>query len=117
NAANLARFAASYRVPPAFCLATSVDAELKTALSPDGTDERAALRAGVADGYARLAATVGEREPRVAVRSSATGEDSAEASFAGQHETILNVRGVDAVVDAVLECWRSVGNERVMAYR
>jgi phosphohistidine swiveling domain-containing protein len=117
KAANLARFASSYRVPPAFCLSTSVYAELKAALGADGTAERAALRAGVADGYARLAATVGQREPRVAVRSSAAGEDSAEASFAGQHETILNVRGVDAVVGAVLECWRSVGNERVMAYR
>jgi phosphohistidine swiveling domain-containing protein len=117
KAANLARFAASYRVPPAFCLSTSVYAQLQAALGPDGSAERAALRAGVADGYARLAATVGAREPRVAVRSSATGEDSADASFAGQHETILNVSGVDAVVDAVLECWRSVGNERVMAYR
>ncbi len=117
KAANLARFASSYRVPPAFCLPTSAYAELKAALGPEGTAERTALRAGVADGYARLAALVGERTPRVAVRSSATGEDSAEASFAGQHETILNVRGVDAVVDAVLECWRSVGNERVMAYR
>ena len=117
KAANLARFAANFRVPPAFCLSTSVYAELKAALQPEGSAERAALRAGVADGYSRLAATIGEREPRVAVRSSATGEDSAEASYAGQHETILGVRGTDAVLDAVLECWRSVGNERVMAYR
>src|SRR4051812_28718013 len=117
KAANLARFAADYRVPPAFCLSTSVYAELKAALSPGGTAERAALRSGIADGYARLGARVGVRDPRVAVRSSATGEDSAEASFAGQHETILNVRGVDAVVDAVLECWRSVASERVLTYR
>jgi pyruvate,water dikinase len=117
KAANLARFAGSYRVPPAFCLPTSVYAELKAALTPEGAAERAALRAGVADGYARLAARLGVPEPRVAVRSSATGEDSAEASYAGQHETILDVRGVDAVVEAVLECWRSVGNERVAAYR
>ena len=117
KAANLARFAAKYRVPPAFCLSTSVYAELHAAVLPAGTAERAALRAGVADGYERLAARIGEREPRVAVRSSATGEDSAEASYAGQHETILNVRGVDAVVEAVLECWRSASNERVAAYR
>ena len=117
KAANLARFAANYRVPPAFCLSTSVYDELQAAVFPAGTAERAALRAGVADGYGRLAARVGEPEPRVAVRSSAAGEDSAEASFAGQHETILNVRGVDAVVEAVLECWRSASNERVAAYR
>src|SRR5207237_7478746 len=112
KAANLARFAARYRVPPAFCLSTSVYAELKGALGPSGADDRAALRAGVADAYASLATRIGVPGPRVAVRSSATGEDSAEASFAGQHETILNVRGVDAVVDAVLECWRSAAHER-----
>jgi len=117
KAANLARFSANFRVPPAFCLSTSVYAELKRALEPDGSAERAALRAGIADGYERLAATTGVRDPRVAVRSSATGEDSGEASYAGQHETILGVRGTDAVLDAVLECWRSAGNERVTAYR
>jgi pyruvate,water dikinase len=56
-------------------------------------------------------------DPLVAVRSSAIGEDGAESSFAGQHETILNVRGVEAVTDAVLECWRSCANERATAYR
>ena len=117
KAANLARFASTFRVPPAFCLSTSVYDELRHALDEDGREERAALRACVADAYERLAAKVGVREPRVAVRSSATGEDSADASFAGQHETILGVAGVDAVVDAVLECWRSAGNERVTAYR
>src|SRR5258706_4468004 len=117
KAANLARFAASYRVPPAFCLSTSVYDELKAALTPAGAAERGALRACVADAYERLAGLVRARDPVVSVRSSATGEDSADASFAGQHETILNVSGVDAVVEAVLECWRSAGNERVTAYR
>jgi hypothetical protein len=60
---------------------------------------------------------VGEAEPRVAVRSSAIGEDSGDASFAGQHETVLDVGGVDAIVDALLECWRSVYSERAAAYR
>ena len=117
KAANLARFAANYRVPPAFCLSTSVYDELRAALTPEGASEREALSLCVADAYERLAGTIGMRDPRVAVRSSATGEDSGEASFAGQHETILNVSGVDAVVEAVLDCWRSVGNERVAAYR
>jgi pyruvate,water dikinase len=117
KAANLARLSASFRVPPAFCLSTSVYDELKPALTPDGDGERLALRECVADAYERLAAQVGVRDPRVAVRSSATGEDGADASFAGQHETILNVSGVDAVIAAIFECWRSAGNERVTAYR
>ncbi|MEK7862141.1 MAG: PEP/pyruvate-binding domain-containing protein, partial [Chloroflexota bacterium] len=87
------------------------------ALEPGGETARADLRAGIADAYARLERAVGMSGVRVAVRSSATGEDSADASFAGQHETILDVHGVDAVVEAVLECWRSAGNERVTAYR
>src|SRR6202171_464906 len=117
KAANLARFSASFRVPPAFCLSTSVYDELRPALTAEGTSERHALRLCIADAYERLAGTIGARDPRVAVRSSATGEDSADASFAGQHETILNVSGVDAVVEAVLDCWPSAGNERVTAYR
>ena len=117
KAANLARLAATFRVPPAFCLTTSVYDELRRALTPEGTGQRDALRRVVAEGYERLAVTVLTDHPRVAVRSSATGEDSEDASFAGQHETILNVSGVDAVVEAVLECWRSAANERVTAYR
>ncbi len=53
----------------------------------------------------------------VAVRSSATGEDGAEASFAGQQETILGVRGLDAVLDAVERCWASLHTDRAKAYR
>ncbi len=117
KAANLARFAATFRVPPAFCLTTDVYEELNAALTPEGAAERGALRTCVAEGYERLAITIVADQPRVAVRSSATGEDGDDASFAGQHETILNVSGIDAVVEAVLECWRSVGNERVTAYR
>src|SRR5205814_10496672 len=75
------------------------------------------LREIVAASYADLARRVGESAPRVAVRSSAVGEDSADASFAGQHETVLDVVGVDAIVDSLLECWRSVYSERAAAYR
>lgn len=117
KAANLARFAATFRVPPAFCLSSSVHEDLKRALEPAGDAERAALRQCVAEAYERLAARIGVGEPRVAVRSSATAEDGADASFAGQHETFLNVRGIDAVVDAVLDCWRSADSERAQAYR
>ncbi|MBX9245606.1 pyruvate, phosphate dikinase [Actinotalea ferrariae] len=53
----------------------------------------------------------------VAVRSSAMGEDTAEASAAGQHESVLAVSGVDDVVLAVRACWASLDSERAAAYR
>ncbi|NUP10394.1 MAG: pyruvate, phosphate dikinase [Polyangiaceae bacterium] len=54
---------------------------------------------------------------RVAVRSSATAEDLPDMSFAGQHDTFLNVRGADAVIDAVKRCWASLFNARAIEYR
>jgi len=57
------------------------------------------------------------RPVAVAVRSSATAEDLPEASFAGQQETLLNVRGRDEVVKAVHEVFASLFNDRAIAYR
>jgi pyruvate,water dikinase len=70
-----------------------------------------ALRAEVLDAYHRMGA------PPVAVRSSSTAEDLSDASFAGQHDTFLEVRGDDAVVDAVGRCWASLWSERAVRYR
>ena len=67
-----------------------------------------AVRAEIAAGYAEL----GGDEPPVAVRSSALGEDSAEATFAGQQESFLWVRGVEQVCDAVRDCWVSLYTPR-----
>ncbi|MET8796330.1 phosphoenolpyruvate synthase [Nocardia sp. NPDC004568] len=53
----------------------------------------------------------------VAVRSSAVGEDSATASFAGMNATLTNVRGEQKLLDAVIECWASLFTPRVLAYR
>ena len=55
--------------------------------------------------------------PAVAVRSSATAEDLEDASFAGQQDTYLNVRGADALLDAVRDCWASLWTARAIAYR
>jgi pyruvate,water dikinase len=55
--------------------------------------------------------------PAVAVRSSATAEDLEGASFAGQQDTFLNVRGTDALLAAVRDCWSSLWTARAMAYR
>jgi pyruvate, water dikinase len=53
----------------------------------------------------------------VAVRSSATGEDGRDASFAGMNATITNVSGDDGLIDAVLRCWMSLFSPRVITYR
>jgi pyruvate,water dikinase len=65
--------------------------------------------------YADLVGEGGEAP--VAVRSSATAEDSESASFAGMNETLLNVRGADALLDAVRACWSSLFGARTIYYR
>jgi pyruvate,water dikinase len=59
----------------------------------------------------------GGTDIRVAVRSSATAEDLPDASFAGQQETFLNIRGLDNVVDAMHQVFASLFNDRAIAYR
>jgi pyruvate,water dikinase len=76
-----------------------------------------ALRAEIEAGYAALAASAGQDGPPVAVRSSALGEDSPEATFAGQQETYLWVRGAAAVGDAVRDCWASLYGPQAISYR
>jgi rifampicin phosphotransferase len=58
-----------------------------------------------------------ENQISVAVRSSATAEDLPGASFAGQQETFLNIRGKDALLEAVKKCWASLWTARAIAYR
>ena len=116
KAATLSRLAARYRVPVGFCLDATVHATLGSAIAGDA-DAIATLRALVETGYTELCHRTGRAGTAVAVRSSAIGEDGGETSFAGQHETILDVRGSEAIVSAVLACWRSADSERAVAYR
>jgi pyruvate,water dikinase len=74
------------------------------------------LRAAILDGYDRLCNRLG-REAELAVRSSATAEDLPEASFAGAAETFLNVRGRDALLHAVHQCYSSLFTDRAISYR
>jgi pyruvate, water dikinase len=134
--------AAEIPVPPGFAIATSafhafleaggLEARIADAIGgvkPDdvGTVQSAAdairsavcatdvpdeVRTEIAAAYAEL----GDEQP-VAVRSSAVGEDSGEATFAGQQETYLWVRGADAVCDAVRDCWASTFSAPAMSYR
>jgi len=77
---------------------------------PDG------LRTAVEDAYAHL---VGEHVPprRVAVRSSATAEDTAQYSFAGMFDSYLNVVGKEEMLQALKKCWASTFGGRVLFYR
>jgi pyruvate,water dikinase len=128
--ASLARMAAlGLPVPPGFVVpADSMTealgarlAELRAALASDKARARAivgetelpeALRDEVERAYREL----GEDVP-VAVRSSACAEDSQAASFAGQQETYLHVRGADLVLARVRDCWASFFTERALFYR
>ncbi|PJD94960.1 MAG: phosphoenolpyruvate synthase [Legionella sp.] len=67
--------------------------------------------------YEALAQRIGHSDFSVAVRSSATAEDLPDASFAGQQETYLNVKGVDAVLLAMKKVFASLFNDRAIAYR
>ncbi|WP_228727479.1 PEP/pyruvate-binding domain-containing protein [Klebsiella sp. RHBSTW-00215] len=60
---------------------------------------------------------LGAKDWNVAVRSSATFEDLPGAAFAGQHDTLLNMRGADAILNAVRECYVSLWHEHAMRYR
>ena len=74
------------------------------------------FRDAIVEAYDRLCIRMG-REVEVAVRSSATAEDLPEASFAGQAETFLNVRGREALVQAVHHCFASLFTDRAISYR
>jgi pyruvate,water dikinase len=75
------------------------------------------VRDEIATAYGALADETGTREPPVAVRSSALGEDGEDATFAGQLESYLWVRGAEHVGDAVRDCWASLFGPPAIAYR
>lgn len=77
----------------------------------------AELPAEVREAVEREYAAIGEAEPPVAVRSSARGEDSADATFAGQQETYLWVRGAEGVGEALRDCWISLYSPPAITYR
>ena len=70
------------------------------------------LRRTIVDSYEQLGTDVA-----VAVRSSATSEDTAGTSFAGMNETFTNVVGAEALIGRIADCWASVYGQRVVAYR
>jgi pyruvate,water dikinase len=142
KAVNLVRLAGrGFPVPPGFVCTTDAYREVVRANRLDvvvaeavdglhGTDPaaldsasaliRAAFEAAevpevIATAIREALATLGDGP--VAVRSSATAEDLADASFAGQQDTYLNVVGTGAVLDAVTRCWGSLWTARAIGYR
>jgi pyruvate,water dikinase len=88
------------------------------ALPPEvGAEIEAGYRSLGASSGASSGTASGAYDAAVAVRSSATMEDSSEASFAGLQDTYLGVCGVDAVLDRVRSCWASLYNDESVAYR
>jgi pyruvate, water dikinase len=132
-------------VPPGFVVETEAFGQAMAALDPSGSlvGSVASLSSSDVSAIARVAAGVRERITAlplpadvvsqitvayqalsfgggtvpVAVRSSATMEDSAAVSFAGLQDTYLAVRGAAAVLDAVRRCWASLYNDESVAYR
>jgi len=108
KAAALSRLAGQFVVPDGFCITSTAFARIAPPIQllPDLSEE--ILRA-----YRRLPAT----DAPVAVRSSAIDEDGALTSFAGVHETFLNVRGDCALLTAIERCLESFFSPRALAYR
>ena len=111
--APLSRLAAQYNVPGGFCLTTDAH-QLAVA---GGTSLPARLQQRVTEAYRRLCEQSGVDQPAVAVRSSAVDEDGEGTSFAGQHDTYLNVVGAEAIGEAIVRCWESARAPRVLEYR
>jgi len=121
KAANLGDLAnANFPVPDGFVLTTDAFGRFLAAnrLGAECSAEIIAatpLPPDLSHALAEAAAAFGETP--LAVRSSGVNEDLPGASFAGQYATVLDVRGVRALADAVRQCWASAHSERVTAYR
>jgi pyruvate,water dikinase len=114
KAASLARLGAAGRIPPGF----SISVDSFSSWVDNGSDQMPAdVSAEIKRAYGVLERTCAVIDVPVAVRSSAVDEDGIGESFAGLHDTFLNVVGADSVVDSVIKCWRSLGNEHALEYR
>ena len=108
KAASLSRLAKLHTVPPGFAI---------PALEARSEALQHETISAIREAYGKLAEDAGEPDISVAVRSSAIDEDAAGASFAGQHNTYLNVRGGEALLEAVLRCRDSAISPGALAYR
>lgn len=96
-------------------LLRDVSARLRDAIMAEKMPQD--LQDAIGAAYVELGKRVGEENPYVAVRSSATAEDLPDASFAGQQDTYLNVQGVETIIAKVKECYASCFTDRAVYYR
>src|SRR6187549_907236 len=75
------------------------------------------VQTAIVEAYAKLGEKTGKKNCEVAVRSSATAEDLPDASFAGQQDTLLNVKGDARMIEACHECYASLWTDRAISYR
>ena len=96
-------------------LLRGVSARLRDAIMAEKMPQD--LQDAIGAAYVELGKRVGEENPYVAVRSSATAEDLPDASFAGQQDTYLNVQGAETIIAKVKECYASCFTDRAVYYR
>ena len=96
-------------------LLRDVSARLRDAIMAEKMPQD--LQDAIGAAYVELGKRVGEENPYVAVRSSATAEDLPDASFAGQQDTYLNVQGAETIIAKVKECYASCFTDRAVYYR
>lgn len=96
-------------------LLRSVSSRLRDAIMAEKMPQD--LQDAIGAAYVELGKRVGEENPYVAVRSSATAEDLPDASFAGQQDTYLNVQGAETIIAKVKECYASCFTDRAVYYR
>lgn len=96
-------------------LLRDVSARLRDAIMAEKMPQD--LQGAIGAAYVELGKRVGEENPYVAVRSSATAEDLPDASFAGQQDTYLNVQGAETIIAKVKECYASCFTDRAVYYR
>ena len=111
--AELAELATTPDVDPAH--GSTRAEEMQTLVRKAGLSDQ--VRQDVVDAYEELSRHLGGCISGVAVRSSATAEDAADTSFAGMNKTFTNVRGLEQLLEAIVEAWASLFGERVLAYR
>jgi pyruvate, water dikinase len=109
--ANAMARAASGTVEDGAAASKTIGEAMRFAPLPD------VVRTELEERYEELARETGAPDPPVAVRSSALGEDAEDATFAGQQESFLWVRGLEPVCDAVRDCWASLYTARAIGYR
>jgi len=132
-------FAVTVNAYKQFVLETGIDRKIDEAMGGYGLDNKedvsfheaskiitpivkstpmpASIREAISVAYEELSEKYGTKDIMVAVRSSATMEDAADASYAGQHETYLNVVGFENVVEKIKECWASLFSAPALHYR